>query len=180
MFLRRAWKTLALITLALAAIVAWGILDERPGLRLPFGFQSEPSDDMVVVTYTTRFLKCDCIGTSEERVPKATLESYLASVSPEWRAAGRRDSKVEFMRQVDDYCSYHARNRLIILQKGYVHVYRGETPDSRYLMREFRELAEGQIPDVKTRELLKQGVKLEDDPAVVDAKVRLYLEGITD
>lgn len=134
----------------------------------------------VRVVYTTRYLKCDDTVVESEEVSRENLEPFLASISSDWKAVGQDESSVYLLRTVDDYCPVHSRFRLLILTPGgYVAVYRGKVADPRFLEKEIKSLTEANM-DAKTRDMLKQGVIIEDDPEVINETVRLYLEGIND
>jgi len=133
----------------------------------------------VQITYVTKYLKCGDISTVSEQISRDEVDAFIATLSEEWNAVGREDSGIQLLRTIDDYCPFHAKTRLITLSHGYVAVYRGNVPDAKFLIKEYKDLRESNL-DPKCRSLLEKGVLVEDEPDVVDEKVRLYLEGIID
>ncbi|QUL98483.1 MAG: hypothetical protein IMF26_10830 [Candidatus Fermentithermobacillus carboniphilus] len=146
---------------------------------LPFVRQPVPETASVKVTFVTRYAKCDDVTTTSEEISRDRVESFISTISGEWSAVGKDGSGVQLLRTIDDYCPHHSRTRLIILNRGHVAVYRGTTPDPRFLIKEYPDIRESALEE-KCRDLLKKGYLIEDEPALVDEKVRLYLEGIID
>jgi len=176
---KRVLLGLALLCFAGALVVLGAILHRDLVPRL-FGEGPAMEKNSVRLTYTTRYLRCDDIETITQEISRDKVDAFVSSLSPEWHAVGREDSGVQLLKEVDDYCPLHKRTRLVILTpKGNLAVYRGQEPDPRFLVKEYGSVHESML-EPKTREILRKGYMIEDDPDQVEEKVRLYLEGIID
>lgn len=129
-----------------------------------------------LVTYRTEY-KCKDVIVSTVEVPEVGLDAYLAAVNPEWGKPASGVTGHQFTRLDPGYCPDHARFRLICLSGGHVAVYRGKTPDPAFLLKEYKDLPESSLHP-RDRDVLREGLVIEDDPDEVDALVAKHLEGI--
>lgn len=142
--------------------------------KLYLGGESETAQSLVF--YRTEY-KCGDAIVNTVDVSRSGLQDYLASVAPEWGSPNLISAGHQFIRYDSGYCPEHARFRLVCIYKGYVAVFRGKTPDSGFLMKEYKDLPESALHP-RDRDVLKEGLIIEGEPSEVDAIVARHLEGI--
>ncbi len=166
---------------ALSAIAVFSQMVAKGNFEsmLPWSFRKKESG--AEASFLTLYSKCKDTVINRCEIP-ADVDSYILSVGEKgqegWVLSSRGEKSVEFLREIDDYCPEHAGFRYIVLNQGYVCVYRGKKKDPAFLHREYTKITESSIVRPKDKELLRAGFILEDNPSEVDAKVSKYLEGL--
>lgn len=178
------YKRLLVAFLAVAALSAIAVFSQMAlkgsfQSMLPWNFRRKQT--ATEASFLTHYGKCKDTVIDRCEIP-GDIDSYILSVNEKgqegWILSSRGEKSVEFLREVDDYCPEHARFRYIVLNQGYVCVYRGKRKDPAFLHREYTKITESSIVSPKDKELLRAGFVLEDDPSEVDGKVSKYLEGL--
>ncbi len=179
---RYSRKQLALLGLMFVALGGGVLVGRTLWQGLAFSGDNHGSEvSSVRVTYITKYQKCDDISVVSEDIDQSEIESFLASLSEEWKAIGKSSGTVQLLKVVDDWCPNHKHYRLIKIVGGNVKVFRGQSADERYIVYDLKALTESSIIHQETLDKLKAGVVLfDEDAGNLDALVRSYLEGITD
>lgn len=173
---------LGLICLAAGLAICYRLGLVGQGIRWSRDPASE-SPSRVQVFTVMRYAKCGDEAYSIREMTKDEAAAFVASLPSTWSVGQSRnsaeDSAIEVVCRVDDFCPEHQRMRLVMMVDGKVSVFRGAKPDPRFLMTQLSSLTEDLLGPYDV-ELLKKGLVLEDEPGLVDEKVRLYLEGLID